>query len=70
MIVHLETEGVNPITVKMLPYEAKVVYTYIKKNKTVECTELVKHFKKWDVKSIVKDLNDMYLVYFERGNQK
>ena len=70
MIVHLETEGVNPITVKMLPYEAKVVYTYIKKNKTVECNELIKHFKKWDVKSIVKDLNDMYLVYFERGNQK
>ena len=48
-MIHLETEGINPITVKMLPYEAKVVYTYIKKNKTVECNELIKHFSKWDV---------------------
>ena len=68
MMVHLETEGVNPVTIRLLEYEYKVVYTYIKKNKVVSYDELLKRFQKWDIRTILEDLELDYLIWFEKGN--
>ena len=62
--VNVETEDVNLITVKMLPYDFKVVYTFIKKNKTVEFNVLLDKFKHFSVKAICDDLRLMQLVYY------
>lgn len=64
--VHLETEGVNPVTVKMLGRDYKYVYTYIKKNSPVAALTVFQRFRKMDVETILYDLRDMQLIYFAR----
>ena len=64
--VYVETEGVNPITVKMLGRDYKYIYTFIKKNSPVEALNIFQRFRKMDVEQILYDLRDMNLVYFVR----
>ena len=66
VIVKAETEGVNPITVKMLGRDYKYIYTFIKKNSPVEALNIFQRFRKMDVEQILYDLRDMNLVYFKR----
>lgn len=64
--VYVETEGVNPVTVKMLGRDYKYIYTFIKKNSPVEALNIFQRFRKMDVEQILYDLRDMNLVYFKR----
>ena len=64
--VYVETEGVNPVTVKMLNRDYKYIYTFIKKNSPVEALNIFQRFRKMDVEQILYDLRDMNLVYFKR----
>lgn len=64
--VYAETEGVNPITVKMLERDYKYIYTFVKKNSPVEALTVFQRFRKMDVEQILYDLRDMNLVYFKR----
>lgn len=64
--VVVETDGVNPISVKMLGRDSKYIYTYIKKNSPVKATTIFERFKNMDVEQILYDLRDMGLVYFVR----
>lgn len=64
--VYVETEGVNPVTVKMLDRDYKYIYTFIKKNSPVEALNIFQRFRKMDVEQILYDLRDMNLVYFKR----
>lgn len=64
--VYAETEGVNPVTVKMLGREYKYIYTFIKKNSPVAALTVFQRFRKMDVEQILYDLRDMNLVYFKR----
>ena len=66
IIVVKETDGVNPITVKMLGRDFKYIYTYIKKNERVKATEIFQRFSKMNVEQILYDLRLMHLVYFVR----
>ena len=68
--IMVETDGVNPITVKMLNRDYKYIYTYIKKNAPVEPIKVFQRFPKFDVESILYDLRGMYLIYFVRGEVK
>ena len=68
--VVVETEGVNPITVRMLERDYKYIYTNIKKNSPVNATSLFEKFPKMDVEQILYDLRDMQLVYFVRAEVK
>lgn len=60
---YIETEGVNDISIKLLPTKYKRVYTFIKKNDGVSCKEILKKFSKYDIKDILLDLKDMFLIY-------
>lgn len=64
--VKVETDGVNPITVKLLERDFKYIYTFIKKRKTVKALEVFQRFPKMNVENILIDLRDMHLVYFVR----
>lgn len=64
--VYVETEGVNPVTVKMLDRDYKYIYTFIKKNSPVESLTIFQRFRKMDVEQILYDLRDMNLIYFAR----
>lgn len=66
VIVKAETEGVNPITVKMLGRDYKYIYTFIKKNSPVAAMTIFQRFRKMDVENVLYELRDMYLVYFIR----
>lgn len=66
VIVIAETEGVNPITVKMLGRDYKYIYTFIKKNSPVAALTIFQRFRKMDVENVLYELRDMYLVYFIR----
>ena len=61
-----ETEGVNPITVRMLQRDYKYIYTFIKKNSPVAAKTIFQRFRKMDVENVLYELRDMYLVYFIR----
>ena len=61
----LEYESVNPITIKMLPRDCKIIYTYIKKNTPVKAVDLLRKFHRYDVDQILRDLRDMHLIYFD-----
>lgn len=63
-----ETDGVNPITVKLLDRDYKYIYTYIKKNAPVKATTIFERFPKMDVEQILYDLRGMYLIYFVRDD--
>lgn len=65
-LVKVETDGVNPVSVKLLDRNYKYIYTYIKKNSPVKANDIFKRFSKMDVESILYDLREMYLVYFVR----
>ena len=64
--IFVETEGVNKITVKMLHREPKYIYTFIKKNSPVDAVDVFKRFPKFDVKEILYNLRDSYLIFFKR----
>ena len=66
VIVKAETEGVNPITVRMLQRDYKYIYTFIKKNSPVAALTIFQRFRKMDVEKVLYELRDMYLVYFIR----
>ena len=66
--VNLETDGVNPVSVKMLGRDYKYIYTYIKKHSPVMAKELFQRFQKMDVEQILYDLREMYLIYFVRDD--
>ena len=66
VIVKAETEGVNPITVKMLGRDYKYIHTFIKKNSPVAALTIFQRFRKMDVENVLYELRDMYLVYFIR----
>lgn len=63
-----ETDGVNPVTVKLLDRDYKYIYTYIKKNAPVKATTIFERFPKMDVEQILYDLRGMYLIYFVRDD--
>ena len=63
-----ETDGVNPITVKLLDRDYKYIYTHIKKNAPIEATTIFERFPKMDVEQILYDLREMYLIYFVRDD--
>lgn len=63
-----ETDGVNPITVKLLDRDYKYIYTHIKKNAPVKATTIFERFPKMDVEQILYDLRGMYLIYFVRDD--
>lgn len=65
-LVKVETDSVNPVSVKLLDSEYKYIYTYIKKNSPVKANDIFERFSKMDVESILYDLREMYLVYFVR----
>lgn len=62
----VETEEVNKNSIRLLDNDYKYVYTFIKKNDPVECSEIFKQFPKLEVEDILYDLREMYLVYFVR----
>lgn len=64
--VNAETDGVNPITVRMLERDFKYIYTFIKRNAPVNATAIFSRFPKMDVERILYDLRLMHLVYFTR----
>ena len=64
--VVLETDGVNPVSVKLLDKDYKYIYTYIKNNSPVEALTIFQKYPKLDVEQILYDLREMYLVYFVR----
>lgn len=64
--VKVETDSVNPITVKLLERDFKYIYTFIKKRKTVKALEVFQRFPKMNVEKILIDLRLMNLVYFTR----
>lgn len=66
VIVNAEYESVNPITVKMLERDFKYIYTYIKRNESVNAINIFQRFQKFDVEQILYDLRLMHLVYFSR----
>ena len=66
--IMVETDGVNPITVKLLDRDYKYIYTYIKKNAPVKATTIFERFPKMDVEQILYDLRGMYLIYFVRDD--
>ena len=63
-----ETDGVNPITVKLLDRDYKYIYTHIKKNAPIKATTIFQRFPKMDVEQILYDLREMYLIYFVRDD--
>ena len=65
-LIKVETDGVNPVSVKLLDRDYKYIYTFIKKNTPVKATDVFERFSKMDVESILYDLREMYLVYFVR----
>lgn len=68
--VYIETDGVNPISVKLLGRDDKYIYTHIKKNSPVQARSIFSRFPKMDVERILYDLRDSYLIYFVRGEVK
>ena len=64
--VKVETEGVNPITVRMLQGDSKYIYTFIKKNSPVMATDIFNRFRRMDVEKVLYELRDSYLIYFVR----
>lgn len=62
--VMIETDGVNPTSVKLLDRDYKYIYTHIKKNSPVKATTIFEKFPKMDVEQILYDLREMYLIYF------
>lgn len=66
IVVNHEFEDVNPITVKMLGRDFKYIYTFIKKQGSVNAISIFNRFPKMDVERILIDLRDMHLVYFSR----
>ena len=64
--VIVETEGVNPITIRLLERDFKYIYTFIKKNSPVNALEIFQRFPKMEVENILNDLRLMHLVYFVR----
>lgn len=66
VIVNAEYEDVNPVTVKLLGRDFKYVYTYIKRNGSVNAINIFQRFQKFDVEQILIDLRLMHLVYFSR----
>ena len=64
--VNAETDGVNPITVRMLERDFKYIYTFIKRNSPVKASAIFSRFPKMDVERILNDLRLMQLVYFTR----
>ena len=68
--VYVETDGVNPVSVKLLGRDDKYIYTHIKKNSPVQARSIFNRFPKMDVERILYDLRDSYLIYFVRGEVK
>ena len=68
--VYVETDGVNPVSVKLLGRDDKYIYTHIKKNSPVQARSIFSRFPKMDVERILYDLRDSYLIYFVRGEVK
>ena len=66
IIVSVEYEDVNPVTVKLLERDYKYIYTFIKKRENVKAIEIFQRFPKMDVEKILLDLRLMHLVYFVR----
>lgn len=66
----VETEGVNPVSVKLLGRDDKYIYTHIKKNSPVQARNIFSRFPKMDVEKILYDLRDSYLIYFVQGEVK
>ena len=66
--IMVETDGFNPVSVKLLDRDYKYIYTYIKKNAPVEAIKVFQRFPKFDVESILYDLREMYLIYFVRDD--
>ena len=65
-LVKVETDGVNPVSVKLLDNEYKYIYTYIKKNSPVMATDIFNRFRRMDVEKVLYELRDSYLIYFVR----
>ena len=66
IVVNHEFEDINPITVRLLERDFKYIYTFIKKQGSVNAINIFSRFPKMDVERILLDLRDMHLVYFTR----
>ena len=65
-IIAEDEENINKITVRMLERDFKYIYTFIKKQGSVNAINIFSRFPKMDVERILLDLRDMNLVYFTR----
>lgn len=66
--IMVETDGVNPVSVKLLDRDYKYIYTHIKNNAPIKASLVFQRFPKMDVEQILYDLREMYLIYFVRDD--